>query len=44
MDELDTALIEADILISSTGAKDFVITKKMIESVEKKRKGNHYLW
>lgn len=39
MDELNAALVEADILISSTGAKDFVITKKMIENVEKKRKG-----
>jgi|SRR4051812_18448769 glutamyl-tRNA reductase len=39
MDELNAALIEADILISSTGAKDFVITKKMISSIEKKRKG-----
>lgn len=39
MDELSTALVEADILISSTGAKDFVITKNMIERVEKKRKG-----
>ncbi|MCQ6273498.1 glutamyl-tRNA reductase [Bacillus sp. V3B] len=39
MDELNAALIDADILISSTGAKDFVITKKMIESIEKKRKG-----
>ena len=33
------ALMEADILISSTGAKDFVITKQMIEQIEKKRKG-----
>jgi glutamyl-tRNA reductase len=32
-------LIDADILISSTGAKDFVITKSMMEKVEKKRKG-----
>jgi glutamyl-tRNA reductase len=39
MDELNEALIEADILISSTGAKDFVITKKMISGIEKKRKG-----
>jgi glutamyl-tRNA reductase len=39
MDELNAALIDADILISSTGAKGFVITKKMVESVEKKRKG-----
>ncbi|WP_071395944.1 glutamyl-tRNA reductase [Bacillus tuaregi] len=39
MDELQAALMDADILISSTGAKDFVITKNMIENVEKKRKG-----
>ncbi len=39
MNELESALIEADILISSTGAKQFVITKQMIESLEKKRKG-----
>ncbi|WP_428909298.1 glutamyl-tRNA reductase [Niallia sp. Krafla_26] len=39
MDELQTALMDADILISSTGAKDFVLTKKMVEEVEKKRKG-----
>jgi glutamyl-tRNA reductase len=32
-------LVDADILISSTGAKDFVITKTMMEKVEKKRKG-----
>ena len=31
--------MEADILISSTGAKDFVITKQMVEGIEKKRKG-----
>ena len=39
IDELQRRLIDADILISSTGAKDFVITKKMMEKVEKKRKG-----
>jgi glutamyl-tRNA reductase len=39
MNELESALIEADILISSTGAKQFVITKQMIESLEKRRKG-----
>ena len=39
MNELESALIEADILISSTGAKQFVITKQMIEGIEKKRKG-----
>ncbi|MGG3469233.1 glutamyl-tRNA reductase [Neobacillus pocheonensis] len=39
MDELQKSLIEADILISSTGAKDFVITKAMMAKVEKMRKG-----
>lgn len=39
LEELQLALIDADILISSTGAKDFVITKEMIAKVEKKRKG-----
>ena len=45
MNELESALIEADILISSTGAKQFVITKEMIESIcEKSGKESHYLW
>lgn len=39
MDELQKALMEADILISSTGAKDFVLSKQMVEQIEKKRKG-----
>nr|WP_295971474.1 glutamyl-tRNA reductase [uncultured Bacillus sp.] len=39
MDGLQSALGEADILISSTGAKDFVITKNMMESVQKLRRG-----
>ncbi|HZG71291.1 MAG TPA: glutamyl-tRNA reductase, partial [Chondromyces sp.] len=37
--ELQEALVEADILISSTGAKDFVVTKELMDSVEKARKG-----
>jgi glutamyl-tRNA reductase len=37
--ELEKSLVEADILISSTGAKDFVISKEMMIKVEKKRKG-----
>ncbi|MGF6948223.1 glutamyl-tRNA reductase [Neobacillus sp. B4I6] len=37
--ELEKSLAEADILISSTGAKDFVISKEMMVKVEKKRKG-----
>jgi glutamyl-tRNA reductase len=39
MDELQFALSDADILISSTGAKNFVITKNMVEGVQKKRRG-----
>ncbi|MDN3018488.1 glutamyl-tRNA reductase [Paenibacillus sp. BSR1-1] len=37
--ELEKSLVEADILISSTGAKDFVISKAMMAKVEKMRKG-----
>jgi glutamyl-tRNA reductase len=39
IEELHQSLVEADILISSTGAKDFVISKEMMVRVEKKRKG-----
>ncbi len=39
MDELQLALSTADILISSTGAKNFVISKNMVEAVQKKRRG-----
>ncbi|WP_442595298.1 glutamyl-tRNA reductase [Neobacillus sp. D3-1R] len=39
LEELQMALIEADILISSTGSNDFVITKDMMANVEKMRKG-----
>jgi glutamyl-tRNA reductase len=39
LSELQCALVEADILISSTGAKDYVITKDMMIDVEKMRKG-----
>ncbi|WML45573.1 glutamyl-tRNA reductase [Neobacillus sp. PS3-40] len=39
LEELESSLVDADILISSTGAKDFVITKEMMVKVEKKRKG-----
>lgn len=39
LDELQKSLVQADILISSTGAKDFVITKAMMAKVEKMRKG-----
>jgi glutamyl-tRNA reductase len=37
--ELQCALVEADILISSTGAKEYVITKEMMVYVERMRKG-----
>lgn len=40
LQELQDALIEADILISSTGAKNFVITKEIMITVAKLRKGN----
>lgn len=39
LSELQCALIDADILISSTGASSFVITKSMMNTVEKIRKG-----
>ncbi|MBO9130521.1 glutamyl-tRNA reductase [Bacillus sp. 165] len=39
MDELQCALLDADILISSTGAVDYVITKDMMAKVEKMRRG-----
>ncbi|WP_080844566.1 glutamyl-tRNA reductase [Cytobacillus gottheilii] len=39
LQELQCALVEADILISSTGAKGFVITKDLMETVERMRKG-----
>ncbi|HHY72811.1 MAG TPA: glutamyl-tRNA reductase [Bacillus bacterium] len=39
IEELAQVLVDADILISSTGSKDFVITKEMVANVEKRRKG-----
>jgi glutamyl-tRNA reductase len=39
LQELQCALVEADILISSTGAKDYVITKDQMKLVEPMRKG-----
>lgn len=39
LQDLKASLTEADILISSTGAKDFVITKELMETVAKLRKG-----
>lgn len=39
LSELQCALVEADILISSTGSSDYVITKERMAVVEKMRKG-----
>jgi len=39
LQELQCALVDADIVISSTGANEFVITKEMMEHVDKLRKG-----
>nr|WP_309099749.1 glutamyl-tRNA reductase [Fredinandcohnia onubensis] len=39
IEELQCALVEADIMISSTGAKGYVITKEMMQDVECMRKG-----
>lgn len=39
MEELADSLVAADILISSTGAKELVITKETMSQVEKRRKG-----
>ncbi|WP_270339868.1 glutamyl-tRNA reductase [Bacillus mobilis] len=39
LSELQCALLEADILISSTGASEYVITKEMMAKVEKMRSG-----
>lgn len=40
LESLENALKEADIVISSTGSKEYVITEKMIRRIEKSRKGN----
>ncbi|UFT97953.1 glutamyl-tRNA reductase [Radiobacillus kanasensis] len=39
MDDLADTLVKADILISSTGAKDYVVTKDVLQPIHKKRKG-----
>ncbi|GGD03346.1 glutamyl-tRNA reductase [Pontibacillus salipaludis] len=39
INELSSVLEKADILISSTGANDYVLTKQHLESAHKKRKG-----
>ncbi|KAB8134712.1 glutamyl-tRNA reductase [Gracilibacillus oryzae] len=38
-EELDETLIHADIVISSTGSDNFIITKEKYKQIEKKRKG-----
>lgn len=40
LNELQCALLDADIVISSTGSNSFVINKSMMSAVEKIRKGN----
>lgn len=40
MQELQCSLLEADVLISSTAATDYVITYEMMKDVERFRKGN----
>lgn len=37
--ELQCAIVEADILISSTSSKDYVVTKEMMTGIERMRKG-----
>ena len=39
LQELQCALLDADILISSTGSKEYVITKEMMENINILRKG-----
>ncbi|RFB17707.1 glutamyl-tRNA reductase [Bacillus sp. HNG] len=39
IEELQCALIDADIMISSTGAKGYVVTKDMMQDIERMRKG-----
>ncbi|GAB3797141.1 glutamyl-tRNA reductase [Virgibacillus kimchii] len=39
LDQLDNLLEEADILISSTAARDIVLTRETVADIQKKRKG-----
>ncbi|MGP4061539.1 glutamyl-tRNA reductase [Halobacillus sp. H74] len=39
MDELEDVLSDADIVISSTGASEYVITRELMEPIHRKRKG-----
>ncbi|WLR44105.1 glutamyl-tRNA reductase [Bacillus carboniphilus] len=43
MSEMQCALVEADIVISSTGSSDYVVTKEFVKNVEKLRKGRPLL-
>ncbi|MGZ0086592.1 glutamyl-tRNA reductase [Caldibacillus thermoamylovorans] len=43
LSELSCALLEADIVISSTGAKGYLLTKEMMAPLEKMRKGRPLL-
>ena len=43
IEELEKSLAQTDIVISSTGSNSFVITKSMVETVEKSRKGKPLL-
>lgn len=43
MEHLEEALADADIVISSTGAKDYVVTEQMMMKVKERRK-NHALF
>jgi len=40
LDELEEVLLDADILISSTGSDTFVVTKEMLQSVQERRNGS----
>lgn len=39
LNELQCAVMDADIVISSTGAKDYILTKDMMEQIERMRRG-----
>ncbi|KKB43389.1 glutamyl-tRNA reductase [Bacillus thermotolerans] len=39
LEELQCAIVEADILISSTGSSEYIVTKERMAAVEKMRKG-----
>ncbi len=43
IENLEVALLDADIVISATGAKDFIITEEMMRRVKEKRKKQQLL-